>query len=57
MSTSEDFRQNPIGVFFDPDPVLAAYQAGAMFEQLQKDTYAGKYPPSKPLNLHLPPLD
>ena len=57
MSTSEAFRQNPIGAFFDPDPVLAAYQAGATFEQLQKDTWAGKYPPSKPLNLHLPPLD
>ena len=58
MSTSEAYRQNPIGAFFDPDPVLADYQAGATFEQLHKDTYAGKYPPSKPLNLlHLPPLD
>lgn len=57
MSTSEAFRQNPIGAIFDPDPVLAAYQAGATFEQRHKDTYAGKYPPSKPLNLHLPPLD
>ena len=57
MSTSEDFRQNPIGAFFDPDPVLAACQAGATFEQLHKDTWAGKYPPTKPLNLHLPPLD
>lgn len=57
MSTSEAFRQNPMGAFFDPDPVLAAYQAGATFEQLHKDTYAGKYPPSKPLNMHLPSLD
>ena len=57
MSTSQAFRQNPIGAFFDPDPVLAAYQAGATFEQLHKDTYAGNYPPSKPPNLHLPPLD
>jgi catechol-2,3-dioxygenase len=24
MSTSEAFRQNPIGAFFDPEPVLAA---------------------------------
>jgi catechol-2,3-dioxygenase len=46
----------PIGAFFDPDRVLAAYQAGATFEQLQKDTSAGIYPPSKPPNLHLPPL-
>jgi catechol 2,3-dioxygenase len=57
MSTSEAFRQNPMGVFFDPDPVVAAYKAGATFEQLQKDTYGGKYPPSKPLTLHLPPLE
>ena len=48
MRKSEDFRQNPVGAFFDPDRVLAAHKAGATFEQLQKDTYAGKYPPSKP---------
>jgi catechol 2,3-dioxygenase len=56
MRTSEDFRQNPIGAFFDPDRVLAAYRAGATFQQLQKDTYAGTYPPSKPPNTHHPPL-
>ena len=55
MRTSEHFRQNPNGAFFDPDRVFAAYQAGATFEQLQKDTYAGVYPPSKPPNQHLPP--
>jgi hypothetical protein len=38
----------------DPDRVLAAYKAGATFDQLQKDTYAGIYPPLKPPNLHLP---
>ena len=56
MRTSEDFRRDPIGTFFDPDLVLAAYQAGATFEQLRKDTRAGKYPPKKPPNLNLPPL-
>jgi catechol 2,3-dioxygenase len=50
MRTSEAFRQNPAGGFFDPDQVLAAYKAGATFEQLQKDTYAGIYPPSKTRN-------
>jgi catechol 2,3-dioxygenase len=54
MRTSEAFRQNPAGGFFNPDHVLAAYKAGATFEQLQKDTYAGVYPPSKPPNLHQP---
>ena len=54
MRTSQVFRQNPAGGFFDPDRVLAAYKAGVTFEQLQKDTYAGKYPPSKPPNEHVP---
>jgi catechol 2,3-dioxygenase len=55
IRTSENFRQNPAGGFFDPDRVLAAYKSGVTFEQLQKDTYAGKYPPSKPPNEHIPP--
>jgi catechol 2,3-dioxygenase len=54
MRTSEAFSQNPVGAFFDPDRVLAAYKAGTTFEQLQKDTYAETYPPSKPPNLRLP---
>jgi catechol-2,3-dioxygenase len=57
MRTSKEFRQNPLGVIFNPDCVFAAYQAGATSEQLHKDMYAGTCPPSKPLNLHLPPLD
>ena len=56
MRTSEDFHQNPAGAFFDPASVLATYKAGATFEQLQKDRYAGKYPPLKPPNEHLPPV-
>jgi hypothetical protein len=39
-----------------PTMVLPAYRAGAAFAQLQKDTRAGKYPPWKPPQLHLPPL-
>jgi hypothetical protein len=57
MRTSEDFRQNPAGAFFDPDRVLTACKAGATFEQLQKDMYAGTYAPSKPPNEHLPARD
>ena len=54
MRHSEDFRANPIGVFFDPALVLAAHKAGAAFEEIREDTYAGKYPPSAPPNLSLP---
>jgi catechol-2,3-dioxygenase len=56
MRTAPEFRANPIGGFFDPDLVLAAHQAGLAPEQILKDSYAGKYPPSKPPNLHLPPI-
>jgi hypothetical protein len=56
MRTAEDFRRDPIGSFFDPHLVFAAYQAGATFEQLQSDTRQRKYPPKKPPNLNLPPL-
>lgn len=56
MRTSDDFRRDPIGTPFDPDLVVAAYQAGATFEQLRKDTRQGKYLPNKPLDLNLPPL-
>ena len=56
MRTSEDFRNDPIGAFFDPDAVLAAYEGGATFEQLQSDTRKGKYPPQKQPELNLPPL-
>ena len=56
MRSSEEFRRDPIGTFFDPDLVLAAYQAGTSFVQLQRETREGKYPPGKPPQLNLPPL-
>jgi len=56
IRTAEDFRRDPIGSFFDPGLVFAAYQAGATFEQLQSDTRRGKYPPKKQPDLNLPPL-
>ncbi len=56
MRNSEDFRRDPIGTFFDPDLVLQAHRAGTPFEQLRKDTRAGKYPSSKPPMLNLPPM-
>jgi catechol 2,3-dioxygenase len=56
MRTSDDFRNDPIGSFFDADAVLAAYEGGATFEQLQIDTRGGKFPPKKQPDLNLPPL-
>ena len=54
MRTAPEFKANPIGVPFDPDKMLAAHKAGASFAQVLADSYAGKYPPAKPPNLHLP---
>lgn len=56
MRTAPEFKANPIGQFFDPDAVLAAHEAGASFAQLNADTYAGKYPPRKPPNMHVPTM-
>ena len=55
MRTAPEFAANPIGAFFDPDRMAAAHQAGVPFEQILKDSYAGKYPPTKTPNLHIPP--
>jgi catechol 2,3-dioxygenase len=58
MRSSDSFRQNPRGAFFDPNRVFAAYQAGATFEQLQRDTYAGIYHPStRPTYIRLRSVD
>ena len=54
MRTSPQFHANPIGVFFDPDLVLTAHQAGVTFKQILQDSYDGKYPPGKAPNLFLP---
>jgi catechol-2,3-dioxygenase len=56
MRTSHELRRDPIGAFFDPDLVLAAYRAGTSFEQLHKDMRAGKFPPAKPPKFNLPPI-
>jgi catechol-2,3-dioxygenase len=56
MRTAPEFAANPIGVFFDPDRMAAAHKAGVAFDQILKDSYAGKYPPAKTPDLHLPPM-
>jgi catechol 2,3-dioxygenase-like lactoylglutathione lyase family enzyme len=54
MRTAPEFKANPIGAFYDPEDVLAAFRGGATFEQIRKDTAAGKYPPRKAPNPHIP---
>ncbi len=54
MRTSPDFAANPIGVFFDPDKVLAAHMAGVDFDTLHKAIRAGDYRPAQDPDIGLP---
>ena len=51
MSTSDDFRRNPIGTFFDPERVYQAYKAGTERAAVR----AGHYLPATSPDLGLPP--
>ena len=54
MRTSAEFAANPIGVFFDPARVHAAFQAGADFEALHAEIRGGAYLPDPIPNIGLP---
>jgi catechol 2,3-dioxygenase len=45
MQTSPEFAANPIGVFFDPDRLLEAHDAGADLAEIHRRAYAGEYLP------------
>ena len=54
MRTSPQFAADPIGKPVDPEQMVAAHQAGASFAELHQRAYAGEFPPSGPLDLHVP---
>ncbi len=54
MRSSADFAANPIGVFFDPDKVVAARKAGTGFEALHEGMRGGRYLPEVVPNIGLP---
>lgn len=54
MRTSEDFRSNPIGTFFDPERVFQAHASGRSFESLQPAVRAGEFVPDRVPNIGLP---
>ena len=54
MRTSDDFRANPIGTFFDPAQVFEAYAAGRPFAELQPAIRAGQFLPHSIPGLGLP---
>jgi catechol 2,3-dioxygenase len=45
MHSSEDFRSNPIGTFFDAAKVYEVFSGGTPFKELQPEIRAGKYLP------------
>ena len=46
METSPQFAQNPIGVFFEPDKVLAAHRKGAGLDELHRRMMAAEFEPN-----------
>ena len=54
MRTSEDFRSNPIGTFFDPDKVWQAHCDGRPFSSLQPAIRAGEFVPDAIPDIGLP---
>ncbi len=54
MRTHPDFAANPIGVFFDPDRVSAAYRAGLDVAKLQAAIRSGEFLPEPIPDIGLP---
>lgn len=47
MRNSEEFKQNPIGQFVDPEQVAADYAGGLDFEAIHAKAMAGGYAPAQ----------
>lgn len=54
METSPEFAQNPIGVFFEPDKLLAAHRRGAGLEELHRRMMAAEFQPNPVPELRVP---
>jgi catechol-2,3-dioxygenase len=47
MRDSSEFASDPLGPFFDPDAVLAAWRAGVTVEEIRAGTRVGRYAPDR----------
>jgi catechol-2,3-dioxygenase len=54
MRESEQFHQNPIGVYIDPEQILAAYQSGLGFAEIHANAMAAQYLPDPLPTIPLP---
>ncbi len=50
MRTSPEFAAKPMGMYVDPDKLVAARKAGMSFAELHRRAYAGEFPPSGPVD-------
>ncbi len=48
MKTSPSFAARPMGVYVDPDKMIAARKAGASRWDLHERAFAGEFAPPKP---------
>lgn len=56
MLDSLAFRENPLGVFFDPDQILEARRGGLSMEEIHERAFAGRYLPDPPPDISVPPI-
>jgi catechol-2,3-dioxygenase len=54
METAPEFASDPIGVYIDPDQVVAARDAGATAQDLHRRAYANEFPSTTRSDLRLP---
>jgi len=57
MRTSPKFAANPVGTTVDPEQMLAARQAGISPAEVHQRAYAGAFPPTRSMDLRVPPAD
>jgi hypothetical protein len=50
MQTSPEFARRPLGVFVDPDQMIAARDAGATPWELHKRAWLGEFLPATPFD-------
>jgi catechol-2,3-dioxygenase len=54
VRSDERFAANPLGVFVDPDKIVAARRQGLAPSEVHERAYRGEYPPSVAPDFHVP---
>ena len=57
MRSALEFRQNPLGVFFDPELVVEALRSGASHEDIHQRAFAAQYLPDPIPDIGAPEMD